>query len=80
MAWNTRTNLRAVEKTTQLVVAICQQMEDWRRILRHLDRLEEGRCCVFHCANQPHQLAWRSRAVGKTEFSREGLHDQPIEP
>ena len=41
MAWNTRTNLRAVERTTQLVVAICRQMEDWRRILRYVDRLEE---------------------------------------
>lgn len=43
MAWNSRTNLRAVEKTTQLVVAICHQMENWRRILRHLDRLEQER-------------------------------------
>ena len=42
-AWNRRTNQRAVENITQLVVEICHQMEDWRRLLRHLDRLEPAR-------------------------------------
>ena len=45
MAWNSRTNLRALETTTHLIVAICRQMEDWRRILRYVERLqrdEEG--------------------------------------
>ncbi len=56
MAWNTRTSLRAVERTTQLVVAICHQMEDWRRILRHLDRLEEERSSAPPSAAVPHRM------------------------
>lgn len=43
MAWNTRTNLRAVETTTLLVVEICHQMEGWRRLLRHVERIERQR-------------------------------------
>ena len=43
MGWNTRTNLRSVETITQLVVEICNQMEDWRRLLRHLERSESDR-------------------------------------
>ena len=42
-AWNSRTNMRAVQTTVQLVVALCDQMEDWRRILRYLERLEAER-------------------------------------
>ena len=43
MAWNSLTNMRALETTTRLVVEICRQMEDWRRLLRYVERLETER-------------------------------------
>ena len=43
MAWNTRTNLRSVETITQRVVELCHQMEGWRRLLRHVERIERER-------------------------------------
>ena len=43
MSWNTRTNLRSVETITKHVVEICHQMEGWRRLLRHVDRIERER-------------------------------------
>ena len=42
-AWNRRTNQRAVENITKLVVELCFQMEGWRRLLRHVARLETER-------------------------------------
>jgi hypothetical protein len=43
VAWNSLTNQRAVQTTMQLVVALCHQMEGWRRILRHIERIEKER-------------------------------------
>ena len=47
-AWNSRTNLRAVQTITQHVVEICFQMEGWRRLLRHVARLEGERQPADH--------------------------------
>ena len=47
-AWNSRTNLRAVQTITQHVVEICFQMEGWRRLLRHVARLESERQPADH--------------------------------
>jgi hypothetical protein len=43
MAWNSRTNLRSVELITHRVVEICYQMEGWRRLLRHVEKIERNR-------------------------------------
>ena len=42
MGWSS-THQRAVRTTTELVVEICHQMENWRRLLRHLERIERQR-------------------------------------
>lgn len=42
-AWKRRTNQRAVQTITRHVVEICHQMESWRRLLRHLERLAAER-------------------------------------
>lgn len=48
MAWNSRTNLRSVELITHRVVEICYQMEGWRRLLRHIEKIEQERDAADH--------------------------------
>ena len=55
MGWNTRTNLRSVETITGLVVELCHQMEGWRRLLRHVERIEQDREAAPPSFSQPHQ-------------------------
>ncbi len=48
MGWNSRTNLRSVELITYRVVEICYQMEGWRRLLRHIENIEQERDAADH--------------------------------